>query len=218
MAIPLFFLLLSSTFSSSSPLPFLHPRLFQFLSSIPLPFTLPLIFLSFTSFSSIPVPIPFFHISSLSFTLFLFLSSNFFSLLPLQLPLRCAFLLHSLHLPLSLFYFFLFLSFTPLLSSFSPLPLLLLSLFVLSISFQPLYLLLFLLFFFSTSSLLYFVPSSIYRPPLTLPLLYLLFHCYNRKVCLPVIPGEGAVSFKTVWFFPINISPEAEGKISTNPH
>jgi hypothetical protein len=27
-------------------------------------------------------------------------------------------------------------------------------------------------------------------------------HCYNRKVCLPVIPGEGAVSFMTVWFFP----------------
>ncbi len=29
-----------------------------------------------------------------------------------------------------------------------------------------------------------------------------LLHCYNRKVCLPVIPGEGAVSFTTVWFFP----------------
>jgi hypothetical protein len=29
-----------------------------------------------------------------------------------------------------------------------------------------------------------------------------LMHCYNRKVCLPVIPGEGAVSFMTVWFFP----------------
>ncbi len=27
-------------------------------------------------------------------------------------------------------------------------------------------------------------------------------HCYNRKVCLPVIPGKGAVSFMTVWFFP----------------
>jgi hypothetical protein len=44
----------------------------------------------------------------------------------------------------------------------------------------------------------------------------LLLHCYNRKVCLPVIPGEGAVSFTTVCFFPIKILPEAEGKISTN--
>jgi hypothetical protein len=41
-------------------------------------------------------------------------------------------------------------------------------------------------------------------------------HCYNRIVCLPVIPGEGAVSFMTAWIFPIP-SPEAEGKISTNP-
>jgi hypothetical protein len=42
-------------------------------------------------------------------------------------------------------------------------------------------------------------------------------HCSNRKVCLPVIPGEGAVSFRTVWFFPIKLFQEAEGKISTNP-
>jgi hypothetical protein len=32
-----------------------------------------------------------------------------------------------------------------------------------------------------------------------------------------VIPGEGAVSFKTVWFFSHKYFPEAEGKISTNP-
>jgi hypothetical protein len=44
----------------------------------------------------------------------------------------------------------------------------------------------------------------------------LRLHYSNSKVCLPVIPGEGAVPFKTVWFFPINTSPEAEGKISTN--
>ncbi len=38
-------------------------------------------------------------------------------------------------------------------------------------------------------------------------------HCYNS---LPVIPGEGDDSFKTVWFFPISISPKAEGKVSTS--
>jgi hypothetical protein len=27
-------------------------------------------------------------------------------------------------------------------------------------------------------------------------------HCYNRKVCLPVITGEGAVLFRSVCFFP----------------
>jgi hypothetical protein len=44
----------------------------------------------------------------------------------------------------------------------------------------------------------------------------LLPHCYNSKLCLPVIPGEGAVLFKTVWFFPHKVFPEAEAKISTS--
>jgi hypothetical protein len=40
----------------------------------------------------------------------------------------------------------------------------------------------------------------------TLPL-----HCFNSKVCLPIIPGERAVSFKTVWFFPHNYFHRTRG-------
>ncbi len=53
--------------------------------------------------------------------------------------------------------------------------------------------------------------SILFLFPHILPTRFLLYctrfplyslHCYNRKVCLPLIPGEGAVSFMTVWFFP----------------
>ncbi len=42
-------------------------------------------------------------------------------------------------------------------------------------------------------------------------------HCCNRKVHLPGIHGEDAVSFRTVGDFSHKIFPEADNKISTSP-